>query len=76
MSIDLTSYDSFALEPAPPAVAQGDGNTLTLQLRFRRTAEAMTGTVSTRKSYSATPDSRRAAVVAVDPEPLTITFEP
>jgi len=76
MSIDLSSYGSFALEPAPPAATPSDGQTLTLQLRFRRGAEAMTGTVSVRKIRPLAPNSRQAAVVTVDPAPLTITFAP
>jgi hypothetical protein len=76
MSIDLTPYGSFALDPAPPVAPHGQGQTLTLELRLRRAPDAMSGTVSTRKSPSAAPNVQRAAVVAVDPAPLTITFEP
>jgi len=78
MSIDLSSYGSFATEPAPPAAAaaRSEGQTLTLQLRFRRAADAMTGSISVRRQTAQAPNTQRAAVVAVDPAPLTITFEP
>ena len=75
MSIDLSSFSSFALESAPPVAAPAEGQTLTLQLRFKDSAEPMTGAITMRRTQPAAPNVQCAAVVAVDPEPFTITFE-
>jgi hypothetical protein len=78
MSIDLSSFSSFALESAPPVAAPTEGQTLTLHMR-RAPAPAgftaMTGTMAIRTLQVATPETQRAAIVAVDTKPFTITFE-
>ena len=75
MSIDLSSFSRPARNAAPRTTATAEGHTLTLQLRFKDNADAMAGALSLRKKFAASPNVQRAAVVAVDPAPLTITFE-
>ncbi|HEY8050433.1 MAG TPA: hypothetical protein VIE63_14760 [Ramlibacter sp.] len=78
MSIDLLPYGSPAPEPAPPATALADGQTLTLQLRARHATASdgrMAGTMEIVSMQAAAPNSLHAAVVAADATALTITFE-
>lgn len=78
MSINLSPYGAVPVEAAPPAPAPADGQTLTLQLRARHPAALdvrVSGTVTVSELEPAAPHSLRAAVVAADSAPLTITFD-
>lgn len=77
MSINLSPYGAVPVEAAPPAPAPAEGQTLTLQLRARQPAALdvrVSGTIALSGLEPATAGSLHAAVVAVDPAPLTITF--
>ena len=78
MSIDLSPFSSFALESAPPVAAPAEGQTLTLHLRGAPEpagVAAMAGTMAIRTAPPVAANVQRAAVVAVDAAPFTITFE-
>lgn len=78
MSSNLSPYGAAPTEAAPPAAAPAEGRTLTLQLRARHAAAIDargSGTVAIAGLLPAAANSLRAAVVAADTAPLTITFE-
>ena len=73
MSIDLLPFSAFALEScAAPAVACGEGRTLTLPLR--RAGAPMAGELSLVASDAASGDMRCAGIARAQDAPLTITF--
>lgn len=77
MSINLSPYGAVPVEAAPPAPAPAEGPTLTLQLRARHPGALevrASGTVAVAELEPAAANSLRAAVVAADAAPLTITF--
>jgi len=76
MSIDLLPFSAFALEScAAPAAVPQEGQTLTLALRLRHPAAlTMNGSLALPGLQVASPGTARAAVLAADASPLTITF--
>jgi len=78
MSFHLSSLGVPGLEPTPFGNAPYEGSTLTLQLRMPRAVSGnttMTGIMDLHTSPVPAPQARRAAVLAADATPLTITFE-
>jgi hypothetical protein len=77
MSIDVLPFSAFALEScAAPAMAAGDGQTLTLSLRPGRAGDAtpIAGWLSLHASEAVVTDARHAGIARADDPPLTITF--
>ena len=78
MSTDFSPLSAFAPEfCAPPAVAPGDGQTLTLPLRTGRAAgtEPMTGRLSLRATQAPVLGLHHVAITAAgDAAALTITL--
>jgi hypothetical protein len=77
MSINLSPYGAVPVEAAPPAPAAAEGHTLTLQLRARPPVALevrASGTIEVAGLERAAANCLRAAVVAADSAPLTITF--
>ena len=78
MSIELLPFSAFALESCTaPAPAPGEAPTLTLQLAIATTRSGlhpMAGTMSTEMGFHIAPNAERAAILAADASPVTITF--
>jgi hypothetical protein len=78
MNIDLLPFTAFALQSCGQAArAQGDGQTLTLQLALvsdHSCHEPMNGRASTNQAFMHCGNLLRAAVVPAEGPVLTITF--
>lgn len=78
MSIELLPFSAFALESCTaPSAAPGEAPTLTLQLAIATSRAGLhptAGTMSTDGNYHIVPNGERAAILAADASPLTITF--
>ncbi len=76
MSIDLP-FSAFALESCAAPPVPGEVPTLTLKMALAATRsglQPMAGTLSTDLTFSVVPHAERAAILAADASPLTITF--